>query len=61
MQTTSGGLSYWPGGKDPYLWATCYASGFLMEAKKAGFEMDEAFLAGLTSYLRKTLRAGNTA
>ena len=58
MQTTSGGLSYWPGGKDPYLWATCYASGFLMEAKKAGFEMDEAFLAGLTSYLRKTLRAG---
>ena len=58
MQTTSGGLSYWPGGKDPYLWATCYASGFLMEARKAGFEIDDAFLSGLTSYLRKTLRAG---
>jgi alpha-2-macroglobulin len=57
MQTTSGGLAYWPGGKDPYLWATCYASSFLMEAKRAGFELEEDFLAGLTSYLRKTLRA----
>ncbi|MBN38424.1 MAG: hypothetical protein CMI29_08155 [Opitutae bacterium] len=58
MQTTSGGLAYWPRGKDPYLWATCYASGFLMEARKAGFEIDEVFLTGLTSYLSKTLRSG---
>jgi uncharacterized protein YfaS (alpha-2-macroglobulin family) len=59
MQTGSGGLAYWPGGKDPYLWATCYASSFLMEAQKAGFDIHDDFLIGLTSYLRKTLRSGD--
>jgi uncharacterized protein YfaS (alpha-2-macroglobulin family) len=58
MQTGSGGLAYWPGGTSPYLWGTCYATGFIMEAKTAGFEIDEDFLNGLASYLRKALRSG---
>ncbi|MDC0156759.1 MG2 domain-containing protein [Verrucomicrobia bacterium] len=58
MQTGSGGLAYWPGGTKPNLWGTCYATGFLMEAKTAGFEIDEGFLGGLVSYLRKALRSG---
>ena len=58
MQTGSGGLAYWPGGTSSYLWGTCYATSFLMEAKTAGFEIDEDFLSGLASYLGKALRSG---
>ena len=40
MQTRSGGLAYWPGGREPNLWGTCYASTFLIEAKAAGHSID---------------------
>ena len=46
MQTTSGGLSYWPGGKDPYLWSDLLRFGFLMEAKKAGLKWMRLFWRG---------------
>ncbi|MFP6885956.1 MAG: alpha-2-macroglobulin family protein, partial [Opitutales bacterium] len=40
MQTRSGGLAYWPGGREPNLWGTCYASSFLIEAKIAGHSIE---------------------
>ena len=58
MQTRSGGLAYWPGGREPYLWGTCYATSFLMEAKGAGYEVNERFTDGLALYLRDCLLAG---
>ena len=58
MQTGSGGLGYWPGDADPYLWGTCYATAFLMEANRAGFNLDETFISSLASYLDMALRSG---
>ncbi len=58
MQTRSGGLAYWPGGREPNLWGTCYASTFLIEAKAAGHSIDKEFIDGLVGYLRESLRSG---
>ena len=58
MQTRSGGLAYWPGGRKPNLWGTCYASSFLIEAKSAGHSIDKEFIDGVVGYLRESLRSG---
>lgn len=44
MQTSGGAMAYWPGGERGYAWATVYAIHFLVEAKKAGYEVDDASL-----------------
>jgi uncharacterized protein YfaS (alpha-2-macroglobulin family) len=59
MQTTSGGLAYWPGQHEPCLWATAYAAGFLLEAKAAGYKVDPRFGKELVRYLEGCLDAGN--
>jgi uncharacterized protein YfaS (alpha-2-macroglobulin family) len=41
MQTRAGGLSYWPGGTDPYGWGTAYATHFLLDAQKAGYPVPQ--------------------
>ncbi|MHC4693844.1 MAG: alpha-2-macroglobulin family protein, partial [Planctomycetota bacterium] len=56
MQTRSGGLSYWPGGSEPSLWGTAYASSCLLEAKSAGHEIDLKFTSELAKYLNSRLR-----
>ncbi|WP_024466392.1 alpha-2-macroglobulin family protein [Treponema pedis] len=40
-QLRSGGFSYWPGGGDESTWATNYAGHFMLEAKKAGYTVNE--------------------
>ncbi len=40
MQTLSGGLGYWPGERTADLWGTCYAAGFLLRARQAGYRVD---------------------
>jgi uncharacterized protein YfaS (alpha-2-macroglobulin family) len=55
MQTPSGGLSMWPGGDETYPWGTVYASHFLVEAKKAGYEVSQALLEGVMEYLKTSL------
>ena len=57
MQTRSGGLSYWPGGSEPCLWGTAYAAACLLEAKAAGYPLDERFIADLAKYLESRLNA----
>jgi uncharacterized protein YfaS (alpha-2-macroglobulin family) len=37
MQTPAGGFAYWPGGTEPYDWATAYATHMLLDAKKLGY------------------------
>jgi len=39
FQTSSGGMAYWPGGRDPHPWASNYALHFLVEAERAGFSV----------------------
>lgn len=44
FQTSSGGLSYWPGLGETNDWGTNYAGHFMLEAKKAGYQVSESFL-----------------
>lgn len=56
MQTPSGGLSYWPGDSTPNLWGTAYAASCLVEAKSAGYAIDEPFAADLAKFLTAKLK-----
>ena len=56
MQTSSGGLSYWPGGRQPELWASCYAGMGLVLARDGGAVVPPARLLQLADYLSTTLR-----
>ena len=55
MQLYNGGLTYWPGGGYESWWSSAYAAHFTLEAKKAGFEVDEQFLNSLLKYIKKQL------
>ncbi len=60
MQLYDGSLSYWQGGSDPSWWGTAYAGHFLIEARKAGFEVDTKFLNQVYSYLSSQVKRKNT-
>ncbi|MBX3102931.1 MAG: alpha-2-macroglobulin family protein, partial [Bacteroidetes bacterium] len=59
MQTYGGGLTYWPGGDEEGVswWGSAYAAHFLVEADKAGFEVNRLMLNKLLNYLQQ--QAGN--
>lgn len=52
MQNYSGGLSYWQGDYESHLFGTAYASHFLIEAKKIGYQVMQSGLDQMLSYLR---------
>ena len=56
MQTASGGLAYWPGAKQPYLWGTCYASLLLTEVMKTGHSVSDLNKEALAIYLLRSLQ-----
>lgn len=56
MQTDSGGLAYWPGQREPMLWASAYGGLGLMLAKRAEFRVPAASLNKLLNYLSAQLR-----
>ena len=56
MQTSSGGLAYWPGGRQPALWASCYAGMGLVLARDGGAVVPPARLLQLADYLSTALR-----
>jgi uncharacterized protein YfaS (alpha-2-macroglobulin family) len=56
MQTSSGGLSYWPGGREPMLWGSAYAGLALALAQKQNFAVPAPELKKLLSYLSEELR-----
>ena len=56
MQTSAGGLAYWPGGHTPDYWGSAYGGLGLVMAKKAGIEVGEEELKRLLDYLSKELR-----
>ena len=51
MQTSWGGLAYWPGETSPSPWGSAYAADFMAAARDAGYAPDEDVLRDLLEYL----------
>ena len=60
MLNSDGAMSYWPGGRRASWWGSVFATHFLIEAHKAGFEVKENTLRRLTAYLQQRLRKKET-
>ena len=60
MQLYNGSLSYWPGGDYDNWWATAYAAHFLLEAKQAGFAVNQSTLDKVLRYLQFRLKKRET-
>jgi uncharacterized protein YfaS (alpha-2-macroglobulin family) len=56
MQTSTGGLSYWPGGREPMLWGSAYGALALTLAQKEGYAVPEAEYKRLLKYVSDQLR-----
>jgi hypothetical protein len=46
FQTSSGGLSYWPGESNPSEWGSNYAGHFLLEAETKGYSLPSGLIDG---------------
>lgn len=53
MLTPQNTFSYWPGGSYINNWSSIYASHFLIEARKAGYEVSERVYTGLIAGLKQ--------
>lgn len=60
MQTSSGGLSYWPGSRDPLPWGSAYAALVLAIAKERHIPVAEAPFQRLLAYLAQQVNATTT-
>ncbi len=59
-QLYSGAVTLWDGEGTEDWWATVYAAHFLLEAKKAGFDVDNSLLSTMLNYLNNQLRNKQT-
>jgi uncharacterized protein YfaS (alpha-2-macroglobulin family) len=57
FQTTSGGLSYWPGDRDASEWGTSYAGHFMLEAEMKGYVIPLGFMDNWKRYQRNQANA----
>ncbi len=60
MQTGDGGLSYWPGGREPQFWGSAYGGLALVLARDAGVPVPERALTKLLEWLRQQLDRSGT-
>ncbi|MFN8255160.1 MAG: MG2 domain-containing protein [Bacteroidales bacterium] len=60
MQLYNGGMSYWPGSGEESWWGSIYAAHFLVEAKKAGYEIDPSVIEKLMEYMKSKLKSRST-
>ena len=60
MQMSNGALMYWPGMGGESWWGSVYAAHFLLEAKKAGYEVNATTLNHLMQYLKARLQKRET-
>lgn len=60
MQLYNGAMSYWQGGSYESWWGSVYAAHFLVEARKAGYNVSDKVLNNLFSYLTKRSREKDT-
>ncbi len=56
MQTYNGGFAYWPGHYESNWWGTAYATHFLIEAKKAGYDVQASVIDKAISYLKDKVK-----
>jgi len=59
-QLYNGAITLWDGEGTEHWWATVYAGHFLLEAQKAGFEVDKNVLNGILNYLNNKLKNKET-
>lgn len=57
MQMSGGGFSLWPGGASAEPWASIYTAHFLVEARKAGFFVEDSLYSGAIRYVKDTAKA----
>lgn len=55
-QLPGGGLSYWPGEREPDEWSSSYAGHFMLEAQKKGFALPIGFINNWLQYQQHTAR-----
>jgi len=55
-QIASGAFAYWPGNKEPSYWGTNYAGHFLLEARKAGYDIPDALLKSWLAFQQDSAR-----
>ena len=61
MQTTSGGLAFWPGGTEPYPYGSVYAAHFLtLVFKDNAASVPEKAFRSLQEYLRRIMKGEET-
>lgn len=58
-QTYNGGFTMWDSGRESW-WVTAYALHFMVEAKKAGYKIDDNLMHGSYSYLSYKLKTKET-
>jgi len=56
FQTSSGGLSYWPGDGEANDWGSSYAGHFLLEAEKQGYNLPLGFKENWINYQKNQTR-----
>ena len=59
-QLFSGAVTMWDGEGSAQWWATIYAAHFLLEARKAGFDVDDSLLETMLSYISSRLKNKET-
>lgn len=60
MQMSNGALTYWPGGGYESWWGSVYAAHFLLEARKAGYDVNNSTVNRLLQYLKFRLNRKET-
>jgi len=60
MVLHDGAISYWRGSHSTSWWSTVYAAHFFIEARKAGFYVDEKILNRVISYIKKRVKERKT-
>jgi len=56
MQTSSGGLAYWPNGDRAEIWASSYGAMGLVMAKQAGAKVPEHSMSALLEFLKDVIK-----
>ena len=59
-QTYKGGIMLWDYDDTEHWWATVYAAHFLLEAKKAGFDVDKSLIETTLGYINTKLKSRET-
>jgi uncharacterized protein YfaS (alpha-2-macroglobulin family) len=59
-QLYNGAITLWDGEGTEHWWSSIYAAHFLIEAQKAGFEIDRSLLSGILGYMNNRLKRKET-